>query len=159
MSEIYIVIFLLADEAYSIPVSRVQEIQGYHAHPAPRQIPDTPPHFEGIIDLRGMVIPILDLRFQFGLPKAAPTRKSCYIIIDTQSEKVGLLVDAVVEVQRLSPDAFQSPPTSMKTAISRDYIVGVGKLASKSASQSEPRLVIQLDVDKLLGTGLKAQLS
>lgn len=155
MPEAYIVIFLLAEEAYSIPVSCVQEIQGYHVIPPPRQIPDTPAHFEGLIDLRGQVIPILDLRRQLGLPTALPSRKTCYIIVDSQQEKVGLLVDSVVEVQRVPADAFQPPSMRMKAGVHRDYILGVGQLKRKSEDQKgqktdSKRLVIQLNIERLL---------
>ncbi len=155
MPETYIVIFLLAEEAYSIPVACVQEIQGYHVISPPRQIPDTPPHFEGLIDLRGQVIPVLDLRRQLGLSASVPSRKTCYIIVDTQQEKVGLLVDSVVEVQRVQADAFQPPPERMKAGVHRDYILGVGQLSPKNHDEIEKkedskRLVIQLNIERLL---------
>ena len=154
MSESYIVIFLLAEEAYSIPVSCVQEIQGYHVIPPPRKIPDTPDHFEGLIDLRGQVIPVLDLRRQLGLSASVPSRKTCYIIVDAHQEKVGLLVDAVVEVQRVQADAFQMPPERMKAGVHRDYILGVGKLSPKNhdddKKETSKRLVIQLNIERLL---------
>lgn len=150
MSETYVVIFLLADEAYAIPVARVQEIQGYHTHLAPRRVPDTPAFFEGIIDLRGQVIPVVDLRQQLGLGRLQPSRRTCHIIVDAGSEKIGMLVDAVLEVQRVSDQAFAPPPKSLRVAIERDYVRGVGRLSSKSAEQQEDRLVILLDVERLI---------
>lgn len=150
MSETYVVIFLLGQDAYCIPVSSVQEIQGYHAHPAPRQVPDTPDSFEGIIDLRGQVIPVLDLKQRLGIGNIKPSRKTCYIIVDTSDEKIGLLVDAVVEVQRVGECAFQDPPKRLQVAISRDYVRGVGKLTSRSAEHEGDRLVILLDVERLI---------
>lgn len=150
-AEIYVVIFLLADEAYCIPVSSVQEIQSYRAHPSPRKVPNTPPFFEGIIDLRGQVIPILDIRQRFQMDAAEVTRKTCYIIVDMHNEKIGLLVDAVVEVQRVHSQSFQAPPARMKVSVNRDFVLGVGKLAAKSADYSdEKRLVILLDIEKLI---------
>lgn len=150
MSETYVVIFLLGQDAYSIPVAAVQEIQGYHALPPPRKVPDTPPFFEGIIDLRGQVIPVLDLKCRLDLGEISPSRKTCYIIVDSGDEKIGLLVDAVVEVQRLGQNTFQDPPKRVKTAVSRDYVRGVGKLVSKSADYQGERLVILLDVERLI---------
>lgn len=152
MSDNYVVTFLLADEAYCIPVSRVQEIQGYHAHPAPRPMPDAPPFFEGLIDLRGQVVPVLDLRQRFGLGKIPPSRKTCYIIIDTEAETVGLMVDAVIEVQHVGAQHFNEPPSRARLTVHQDYILGVGRLVSKSTDYSEhQRLVVLLDVDRLIG--------
>lgn len=151
MSDYYVVTFLLADEAYCIPVARVQEIQGYHAHLPPRPMPDAPPFFEGLIDLRGQVVPVLDLRQRFGLPKVAPSRKTCYIIIDTAHEKVGLMVDAVMEVQHVGSQAFNMSPSQGRWAIHQNYILGVGKLHSKNAEAVDAqRLVVLLDVDRLM---------
>lgn len=150
MSEIDIVIFLLAGEAYCIPVSSVQEIQGYHSHPPPRPVPDSSNLFEGIIDLRGQVVPVLDLKHRFNLGRVEPSRKTCYIIIDTGEEHIGLLVDAVLEVQRVHAQSFNPPPARMKMAASRDCVRGVGKLPSKSTERKDEHLVVLLDVDKLL---------
>ena len=150
MSEIYIVIFLLAGQAYCIPVASVQEIQGYHAHPPPRPVPDSSSLFEGIIDLRGQVVSVLDLQRRFGLGQIVPSRKTCYIIIDTGYDRVGLLVDAVLEVQRVGEQSFQPPPARMRLPISRDCVSGVGKLQSKSADRESERLVVLLEVDKLI---------
>ncbi len=151
MSEFYVVIFLLAGEAYGIPVSSVQEIQGYHSHPAPRPVPDSSSLYEGIIDLRGMVVPVLDLQQRFGLGRVEPSRKTCYIVVDSGSDRIGLLVDAVLEVQRVNEQSFNPPPARMRVPISRDCVRGVGKLPSKSADHEGERLVVLLDVDKLIG--------
>ncbi|HEY9838845.1 MAG: chemotaxis protein CheW [Candidatus Sericytochromatia bacterium] len=150
MSESYVVIFLLAGEAYCIPVASVQEIQGYHSNPPPRPVPDTSSLFEGIIDLRGQVMPILDLQRRFGLGQVTPSRKTCYIIVDTGPERIGLLVDAVLEVQRVNDQSFHPPPARMKLAASRDCVVGVGKLPSKSDDREGERLVVLLDVERLM---------
>lgn len=156
MSELYVVIFLLAGEAYCIPVASVQEIQGYHVHPPPRPVPDTSTLFEGIIDLRGQVVPILDLQRRFGLGQVKPSRKTSYIIVDTGAERIGLLVDAVLEVQRVSEQSFHPPPARMKLIASRDCVIGVGKLPAKSADhEGEHRLVVLLDVERLLNEPAK----
>jgi len=150
MSDLHVVTFLLANEAYCIPVSCVQEIQGYHVHPAPRKVPDTPDFFEGLIDLRGQVVPVLDLRRRFGLGQIIPSRKTCYIIVDAGSDKVGVLVDAVMEVRRVGEHVFKEPPPRIRMAVSQDYVLGVGKMASKSAGYEGERMVILLDVERLI---------
>lgn len=148
--ELYIVVFRLAHEEYSIPVSHVQEIQRCHRLSPPRQMPDIPGYYEGIIDLRGQIIPILDLRKRFHQPAQASTRDSCYIIVETQQDTIGLLVDAVSEVLRVSADLFSPPPARLRTAVSARYIVGVGKLRNKDENARKERLVVLLDIDKIL---------
>lgn len=146
MLETYLVIFLLAEEAYAIPVSHVQEIQAYAAHQAPRKVPDTPDYFEGIIDLRGEVIPVLDLKQHFQLGKTIPSRKTCYIIVSTAQEKVGILVDAVLEVQRVQEEQLTPPPQRLLSSARRNYISGITRLKNTEESAQ----VIHLDIPKLL---------
>lgn len=146
MLETYLVIFLLAEEAYAIPVSHVQEIQAYTTHQAPRKVPDTPDYFEGIIDLRGEVIPVLDLKQHFQLGKTIPSRKTCYIIVSTSQEKVGILVDAVLEVQRVQEEQLTPPPQRLLSSARRNYISGITRLKATEESAQ----VIHLDIPKLL---------
>lgn len=148
--ELYIVVFRLGLEEYCIPVSHVQEIQRCHRLHPPRPMPDIPNYYEGIIDLRGQIIPILDLRKRFHQPAQDHTRESCYIIVESQGETVGLLVDAVLEVVRIPADLFNPPPARLHTAISACYIVGVGKLKHKDEQVRKERLVVLLDIDKIL---------
>ncbi|PIQ28753.1 chemotaxis protein CheW [bacterium (Candidatus Blackallbacteria) CG17_big_fil_post_rev_8_21_14_2_50_48_46] len=148
--ELYIVVFRLGTEEYSIPVSHVQEIQRCHRLSLPRQMPDIPEYFEGIIDLRGQIIPILDLRKRFHLNPQEPGRESCYIIVETHHDMVGFLVDAVSEVLRVSADLFTPPPARLRTAVSARYMVGVGKLKNKDENARRERLVVLLDIDKIL---------
>lgn len=146
MLETYLVIFLLAEEAYAIPVSHVQEIQAYTAHQAPRKVPDTPDYFEGIIDLRGEVIPVLDLKQHFQLGKTIPSRKTCYIIVSTAQEKVGILVDAVLEVQRVQEEQLTPPPQRLLNSAQKNYISGITRLKATEESAQ----VIHLDIPQLL---------
>lgn len=147
MLETYLVIFLLAEEAYAIPVSHVQEIQGYATHQAPRKVPDTPAYFEGIIDLRGEVIPILDLKQHFELGKTVPSRKTCYIIVSTPEEKVGILVDAVLEVQRIQEEELTAPPQRLLNTVRKNYISGITRMQAKGEESTQ---VIHLDIPRLL---------
>lgn len=150
MLETYLVIFLLAEEAYAIPVSHVQEIQAYAAHKAPRQVPDTAAHFEGIIDLREEFIPVLDLKQHFHLGKTVPSRKTCYIIVQTETEKVAVLVDAVVEVQKVQEEELTPPPERMKQSVRNSYISGITRLQSKQSNQTDTIQVLHIDIQKLL---------
>lgn len=156
--ELYIVIFRLGSEEYSIPVSHVQEIQRCHRLSLPRKMPDIPTFFEGIIDLRGEIIPILDLRKRFHLLPVEPSRESCYIIVETSKDIVGILVDAVSEVLRVPAELFTPPPVRLRTAISARYMVGVGRLKSKEENSCKERLVVLLDIEKILNEEEQANL-
>jgi purine-binding chemotaxis protein CheW len=156
--ELYIVIFRLGSEEYSIPVSHVQEIQRCHRLSLPRKMPDIPPFFEGIIDLRGQIIPILDLRKRFHLLPLEPGRESCYIIVETREDVVGILVDAVSEVLRVPAELFAPPPARLRTAISARYMVGVGRLKNKDENSRKERLVVLLDIEKILNEDEQSQL-
>lgn len=147
MLETYFVVFLLAEEAYAIPVAHVQEIQGYTTHNSPRKVPGTPDYFEGIIDLRGEVIPVLDLKQHFQLGKTVPSRKTRYIIVSTPQEKVGILVDAVLEVQKVLQEHFTPPPERLLASVGKSYISGITRLNTKAEDTTQ---VIHLNIHKLL---------
>jgi purine-binding chemotaxis protein CheW len=156
--ELYIVVFRLGSEEYSIPVKHVQEIQRCHRLSLPRKMPDIPIFFEGIIDLRGQIIPILDLRKRFHLVHQEPGKESCYVIVETSEDTVGLLVDAVSEVLRVPANLFAPPPARLRTAISARYMVGVGRLKSKDENARKERLVVLLDIEKILNDDEQTQL-
>ena len=147
--DLNIVIFSLAGEEYAIPVSCVQEIQRCHRLPAVRKVPDAPVFFEGVIELRGMIIPVLDLCRKFHLPVTAADRNSCYILTQTAHDTTALRVDAVAEVQRVPAENFAVPPVSLRTGINARYLVGVGKLKGTDDRRHE-RLVFLLDIHQIL---------
>ncbi|NLV20452.1 MAG: chemotaxis protein CheW [Syntrophomonadaceae bacterium] len=122
---------------YAIPISNVQEIIPM---PVPTRLPQVPDFIEGIINLRGKIIPIIDLkkRFALGETTAAQDRRS--IIIDMEGQIIGIIVDEVNEVLRLSADRIEAPPAAI-SGITAEYLTGVGKL--------EDRLLIILDVNKI----------
>jgi|SRR3972149_2097086 len=133
-----LVSFNLGDEEYGVEILKVQEINRMvHITRVPKA-----PHFvEGVINLRGKVIPIVDLRKRFGLPEKAPDRNTRIIVVETTGKTVGLIVDGVSEVLRLSSDTIEPPPP-MVAGVDAEYIWGVGKL--------EDRLLILLDLGKVL---------
>jgi purine-binding chemotaxis protein CheW len=147
--ELNLVIFQLGAEAYAIPVSCVQEIQRCHRLPPPRKVPDAPVFFEGVIEFRGGIVPVLDLRRKFHLVVTPPARSNCYIVLETTHDTTALLVDSVSEVLRLPADIFVPPPVRLRTRINARYLVGVGKL--RPAEQGQPdRLVFLLDIHQIL---------
>ncbi len=135
--ELQLVVFTLAKEEYGLPITKVQEINRMVPITT---LPQTPSFVEGIINLRGKIIPVIDLRKRFQLPVSEHTDGTRIIIVDVEGQTVGIVVDAVNEVARLSSAQVEpAPPSFMLEA---KYIHGVGKL--------EDRLLILLDIDKVL---------
>lgn len=133
-----LVTFRLGKEEYSLDILKVQEII---RHMELTRVPKSPDFVDGVINLRGKVIPVIDLRKRFGLPVDEKTNETRIIVVDVDSRTVGLKVDAVSEVLRLPSDTVEPPP-AMVTGIESDYIKGVGKL--------DGRLLILLDVARIL---------
>lgn len=133
-----LVTFRLGNEEFSLDILKVQEII---RHMDLTRVPKTPDFVDGVINLRGRVIPVLDLRKRFGLPKDENTNETRIIVVDVDNRTVGLKVDAVSEVLRLPADTVEPPPAII-TGVESEYIKGVGKL--------DGRLLILLDVAKIL---------
>jgi len=138
-----LVTFRLGNEEFSLDILRVQEII---RHMDLTRVPRTPEFVEGVINLRGRVIPVLDLRKRFGLPVGEKTHETRIIVVDVDDKTVGFKVDAVSEVLRIPADTVEPPP-QLVTSIESDYIKGVGKL--------DGRLLILLDVSKILSRSEK----
>ncbi|MBI5902138.1 MAG: chemotaxis protein CheW [Deltaproteobacteria bacterium] len=133
-----LVTFRLGSEEFSMDILKVQEII---RHMDLTRVPRTPDFVDGVINLRGRVIPVIDLRKRFGMSADERTSETRIIVADVDNSIVGLKVDAVSEVLRLPSDTVEPPPLLVKGAES-DYIKGVGKL--------EGRLIILLDIGKIL---------
>jgi purine-binding chemotaxis protein CheW len=104
--------FVLGKEAYGIPVLKVREIIRL---PEITAIPRMPEHLRGVINLRGKIVPVVDMRIKFGLPKADATDRTCIIVVQimvspTETKLVGLIVDAVEEVHQIPPGEMEPPP-------------------------------------------------
>lgn len=137
--ELQLVVFSLAKEEYALPITKVHEINRLVSI---TQLPQTPEFMEGIINLRGRIIPVIDLRKRFALAIADYTDDSRIIVVGIGEQTVGIIVDAVTEVVRLHSDNIEPPPTTF--AIASKYIQGVGKL--------DNRLLILLDLDRIFST-------
>jgi len=136
-----IVTFKLGNEEYAVDILEVQEINRMVEITS---IPNAPSYVEGVINLRGKVIPVINLRKKFGLDSKEMDSQSRIMVVDIGST-VGLIVDSVSEVLRLSSDTIEPPPPMTAGNGSSEYIKGVGKLAD--------RLLILLDIEKLLKNG------
>lgn len=133
-----LVTFKLGNEEYAVDILKVQEINRMVEITS---IPNAPSYVEGVINLRGKVIPVINLRKKFGLDSKEMDSQSRIMVVDIGST-VGLIVDSVSEVLRLSSDTIEPPPPMTAGNGSSEYIKGVGKLTD--------RLLILLDIEELL---------
>lgn len=133
-----LVTFSIGDEEFGVEILKVQEIIRMLEI---TKVPKAPPFVEGVINLRGKVIPILDLRKRFGLDSRSHDKNTRIIVIEINSMIVGFIVDSVSEVLRLPANTVEPPPPVV-AGLDSDYISGVGKL--------EDRLLIMLDLNRLL---------
>jgi purine-binding chemotaxis protein CheW len=141
-----LVSFNLGHEEFAVDILRVQEINRMVEI---TRVPRSPHFVEGVINLRGKVIPIVDLRKRFNLDEKERDKQTRIVVIDVDNKTVGLIVDAVSEVLRLPVDTIEPPPPIV-ASIDTDYIKGVGKL--------EDRLLILMDLNKIFSKKEKEML-
>ena len=133
--------FALGREEYGLEILKVREIIGHMRITA---VPRTPPYVEGVINLRGRVVPVVDLRTRFGMARIDVTRQTCIIVVETLADgrqSTGLVVDRVLEVLEIAGENVEEPP-SLGPAVATDFILGLGK--------SGGSVKILLDIDRIL---------
>ncbi len=131
--------FGLADEEYGLEILKVREIFGMVNITA---VPQTPEHVRGVINLRGKVIPVMDLRLKFCMAEKEHDEATCIIVVDVDGVEMGIIVDHVQEVIEISSEDIEDPP-SLGSNVDTDFILGMGKL--------DKRVTILLDITKVLG--------
>jgi len=134
-----LVTFNIGEEEFGIDILKVQEIIRTMAI---TKVPNSPPHVEGVIDLRGKVIPVIDLRSRFDLEYRPHDNQTRIIVLEIHRMIVGFVVDGVSEVLRIQSNTVEPPPPVV-AGVESEYIKGVGKLL-------DDRLLILLDLDKLV---------
>jgi purine-binding chemotaxis protein CheW len=134
----HLVTFRLAREEYGVEIGRVQEI--IRAVDI-TQVPGAPGHVQGVINLRGRIIPVVDLRKRFGLPEVPLTDRHRIIVVELGEKRLGMLVDSVSQVIKFSATLMEELPEEA-TTVDQHYIRGVGKL--------DGRLIILLDLNRAL---------
>lgn len=130
--------FTLGEEHYGAEILRVQEIKGYTAV---TRIPNTPGYIKGVLNLRGTIVPIIDLRSKFGMEKIEYTRFTVIVVVVVKNRVVGIIVDTVSDVLNIPKKEIQPPP-KFGTKVDVSFISGIGKCGE--------RLVALLDIDRVL---------
>lgn len=134
-----LVVFGVCKELYGVSIESIREIVRV---PYITEVPDAPAYLEGVINLRGRVVPIIDLRKRLRLMGGERTKSTRILIVEGDNGLLGLLVDSVAEVKKVAADSMEAPP-EMISAIGIEYITGVIKI--------EEKLVILLDLKEILG--------
>ncbi len=141
-----LVTFHLGDEEFAVDILN---IQGINRMIEITKVPNSPDYVEGIICLRGKILPIIDLRRRLGLPTKEYDKSTRFIVVEIENKIIGFIVDSVCEVLRINRNLTEPPP-AIVAGIASDYITSVAKL--------EDRLIILLDLNKVLTDNQKAEL-
>ncbi|MBA3591659.1 chemotaxis protein CheW [Methylibium sp.] len=130
--------FKLSAEEYGIDILRVQEIRSYEE---PTRIANAPDFIKGVINLRGVIVPIVDMRLKFNLEQASYDSFTVVIVLNIGSRVVGMVVDAVSDVITLSPEQLRPVP-EFSSAIASDHLLAIGAI--------DQRMLILVDIEKLM---------
>jgi len=133
-----VVSFALGSEEYGVDIAQVQEINRMVAI---TRVPRAPQFMEGVINLRGQLIPIIDLRTRFGMECAERTKNTRIVVTEIGSKRLGMVVDSVSEVLRIPVEQIEDAP-DLVASVDTEYIRGVGKL--------EDRLIVMLDLARVI---------
>jgi len=132
--------FTLGKEEYGIHILKVQELRGYETV---TRIANAPEFVKGVVNLRGIIVPIVDMRIKFNLGEPTYDQFTVVIILNIGGRVMGMVVDSVSDVITLTPDQVKPPP-EMGTAFNTDYLIGLGTL--------DERMLILIDIDKLMSS-------
>ena len=132
--------FRLGGEEYAISILKVQEIRGYDAV---TRIANAPDYLKGVVNLRGIIVPIVDMRIKFNVGAATYDAFTVVIVLNINNHTIGMVVDSVSDVVTLTPDQIKPAP-DLGATVSGDYLQGLGTVGE--------RMLILLDIDKLLGS-------
>jgi purine-binding chemotaxis protein CheW len=139
--------FVLAGEEYGVEILKVREIIGLMDTTA---VPGMPDYVNGVINLRGKVIPVIDMRLKFRMPAAEHTSESCIIVMDVRGNLMGVVVDCVSEVLEILSEEIEDAP-NVGVAVKNEFILGMAK--------SKGRVKILLDIDRVLCEAAELELS
>ncbi|MDN4060793.1 chemotaxis protein CheW [Massilia sp. YIM B02769] len=132
--------FKLGNEEYGIKILKVQEIRGYESV---TRIASAPEHVKGVVNLRGTIVPIVDMRIKFNLGTPTYNQFTVVIILNIQDRVVGMVVDSVSDVISLTAEQIKPAP-DMGGALNTDYLIGLGTV--------DERMIILVDIDRLMSS-------
>jgi purine-binding chemotaxis protein CheW len=132
--------FTLGQEEYGIDIQKVQELRGYDTV---TRIANAPEHIKGVVNLRGIIVPIIDMRIKFNLGTPTYDQFTVVIILNMASRVMGMVVDSVSDVITLSPEQVKPAP-EMGAVLDTDYLIGLGTL--------DDRMLILVDIDRLMSS-------
>jgi len=132
--------FTLGNEEYGVDIQKVQELRGYDAV---TRIANSPEYIKGVVNLRGIIVPIIDMRIKFNLGEPTYDQFTVVIVLNVRGRVMGMVVDSVSDVITLSGDQIKPAP-QMGSTIDTDYLIGLGTL--------EQRMLILVDIDKLMSS-------
>ncbi len=132
--------FTLGSEEYGIDILKVQEIRGYDAV---TMIANSPDFIKGVINLRGIIVPIIDMRIKFSLGNVTYNNLTVVIILNVANRVVGIVVDGVSDVIALTPEQIKAAP-EFSSSLDMEYISGVGTV--------DDRMIIVVDIEKLMSS-------
>ena len=135
-----VLVFLLDSEEYGVDILRVQEIRNYEKV---TPIPGAPPHLKGVVNLRGAVVPIIDLRVRFGRAEPRYDDLTVVVVLEVEGRTVGMVVDGVADVVRLNRDEIQPAP-SLGSLIGGSFLLEV--------AMQDDRMILLVDLEKMLAT-------
>jgi len=133
--------FTLGEEHYGLEILRVQEIKGYTGV---TRIPNTPDYVKGVLNLRGTIVPIVDLRMKFGMTPEDYNKKTVIIVLEVQGRIMGIIVDAVSDVMSIASKDIQAAP-EFGGSVDLGFVSGIGNYGDK--------LVAFLDIERILSVG------
>ena len=132
--------FILGNEVYGIEILKAREIIGLMDITT---VPQTPEYMKGVINLRGKVIPVIDLRLKFGMPEEEHTQETCVIVVEVNNTSIGIIVDSVSEVSDINGGEIEDAP-SFGQGIDTSFIMALGKVKDK--------IIILLDIEAVLSS-------
>ncbi len=139
--EVQLVVFKIGDEEFGVEISQVREIVKLIDI---TRMPKAPQFIEGVVNLRGQIITVIDLAKRLDLPSAGRTDATRIMVVEVSNNTVGMIVDSVSEVLRLSVDDIEDTPSLIETEVHERYLRGVGK--------NSGRLLILLDLNEVLNS-------
>jgi len=132
--------FKIGAEEYGIDILKVQEIR---SHEAPTRLASAPDFLLGVVNLRGVIVPIVDMRVQFGLPDVAYNDFTVVIVLNLSDRVVGIVVDGVSDVITLAPDQLRAAP-AFGDAVPSDHLLAIGAV--------DDRMLILVDIERMMGS-------